>query len=255
MATQAIANEGIEELTSVEALKASLAELIATALFVVLGVGSIAAAVANGGDPLPSVALAHGLAFALLVAGIAGISGGHINPAITFSMVITGHVSVTRGAMYIVAQLIGACIGALLLRAFILDSVLETIGGGGGQAINDAAVGEAWQGLLLEAIGAFVLVWTVFAVTVNPRVSSGIAAPLYIGFAVGAVYFFLFPLTGAGINPARTFGPALFLPGAADGVAGRWDNAWVYYIGPLLGAAAAGLLYYVLYLMPSRDEA
>ena len=255
MATQANMNVGVEELTSSEALKAAAAELIATALFVMVGVGSVAAVVANGSDLLPNVALAHGLAFGLLVAGIAGISGGHINPAVTFAMLVTGQITVIRGVMYIVAQLIGACIGALLLRAFVLDAVLEAIPGGGGVALNEGVVTEGWHGMLLEALGTFVLVWTIFAVAVNPRLSSGNLAPLYIGLAVGAVYFFLVPLTGAGINPARAFGPALFLPGAADGIPGRWDDAWIYYIGPLLGAAAAGLSYYMLYLMPPRREA
>jgi glycerol uptake facilitator-like aquaporin len=156
--------------------------------------------------------------------------------------------------MYIVAQLIGACIGALLLRAFLVDDLLAAIPGGGGDFLNDDAVSEAWHGMLLEAMGTFVLVWTIFAVAVNPRLNSGNVAPLYIGLAVGVVHFFLIPLTGAGINPARTFGPALFLPDVADGLPGRWTDAWIYYIGPLLGAAAAGLIYYVLYLMPGRGE-
>ncbi len=253
MATQPSMNMGMEELTSPETLKAAMAELIATMLFIMVGVGSIAAVVANGSDPLPNVALAHGFTIALLAAGIAGISGGHINPAVTFAMIITGQMSVAKGAVYIVAQLIGAVIGALLLRAFILDAVLESIGGGGGHALGPA-VSEAWHGMLLEALGTFVLVWTIFAVAVNPRLGSGNAAPLYIGLAVGVVHFFLIPLTGSGINPARTFGPALGLPGAADGVVGRWDDAWIYYIGPLLGAAAAALSYYMLFLTPNKND-
>lgn len=252
MATQSM-NMGMAELSSTEALKASLAELIATAIFIMVGAGSFAVAAAGGS--VVGIALAHGFAFALLAAGIGGISGGHINPAVTFSMVITGQVTVMRGVMYIVAQLIGACIGALLLRAFILDEVLEQIGGGGGHALSPA-VSEAWHGMFLEALGTFVLVWTVFAVAVNPRIGSGNVAPLYIGLAVLVVHLFLIPLTGSGINPARTFGPALFLPAPPDGseVPGRWADAWIYYVGPLLGAAAAGLIYYLLYLMPSKSE-
>ncbi len=259
MATQSNMNIGVEELISPEALKAAAAELIATAIFVMVGVGSIAAFITASGqssslvDGLPTIALASGLAYALLVAGISGISGGHINPAVTFAMLITGQVTVTRGVMYIVAQLIGACIGALLLRAFLLDDLLAAIPGAGGQAVNTGAVSEAWKAMLLESLGTFVLVWTIFAVAVNPRLGTGNTAPLYIGLAVVVVTLFLFPLTGAGINPARTFGPALFLP-ATDGGPGRFDDHWVYWIGPLLGAAAAALTYYVLYLMPSRSQ-
>ena len=252
MTTQSM-NVGMEELSSPEALKASVAELVATALFVMVGVGSFAVAAAGGS--VVSVAAAHGFAIAMLTAGIIGISGGHINPAVSFAMMITGQVSLMRGLMYIVAQLIGACIGALLLRAFIVDEVLQQIAGGGGQAVSPA-VSEAWQGMFLEALGTFVLVWTFFAVAVNPRLGSGNVAPLYIGLAVLVVYLFLIPLTGSGINPARTFGPALFLPAPPDdsGIPGRWSDAWIYYIGPLLGAATASLSYYLLYLMPSRSN-
>lgn len=255
MATQSSMDAAMADLTSPQALKAAAAELIATAIFVLIGVGSIAAVIASGGtEAVPSIALAHGFTYALLVAGIAGISGGHVNPAVTFAMIVTGQIRVVRGVMYIVAQLIGACIGALLLRAFVLDGILEAIPGGGGQALSPG-VSEAWHGMLLEGLGTFVLVWTIFAVAVNPRVSSGNVAPLYIGLAVGVVHLFLVPLTGAGINPARTFGPAIFLPDGADTDPGRWADAWIYYIGPLLGAAAAGLTYYVLYLMPGRQPA
>jgi MIP family channel proteins len=226
--------------------------MIAVALFVMVGVGSVAVAAAGGS--VVGVALAFGLTIALLVAGIGVISGGHINPAVTFAMVITGQISVMRGVMYVVAQLIGACIGALLLRAFILDEILEQVAGGGGNALSPA-VSEAWHGMFLEALGTFVLVWTVFAVAVNPRANSGQVAALYIGLAVAVVHLFLVPLTGTGINPARTFGPALFLPAPPDdaGIPGRWSDAWIYYIGPLLGAAAASLTYYMLYLMPAKS--
>jgi MIP family channel proteins len=249
MTTQS--NIGMEDLSSSEALKASVAELVATALFVMVGVGSIAIAFAGGG--VVGVAAAHGFAFALLVAGTAAISGGHLNPAISFAMMITGQITLIRGLMYIVAQLLGACIGALLLRAFIVDEVLRGIAGGGGQALSPA-VDQAWQGMFLEALGTFVLVWTVFAVVVNPRAGLGGVAPLYVGLAVLVVYLFLIPLTGAGINPARTFGPALFLPATESdsGLPGRWSDAWIYYLGPLLGAATASLSYYLLYLMPPK---
>jgi MIP family channel proteins len=245
---------GIEELTSPEALKAAAAEMIATALFLMVSIGSIAAVTANGSDALPTVALTFGLTIAFLAAGIGGISGGHINPAVTFAMIITGQISVVKGGMYIVAQLIGACIGVLILRAFLTDDLLGAIPGAGGNFINTDAVSEAWHGMLLEAMGTFVLVWTVFAVAVNPRLSSGNVAPLYIGLAVGVVHFFLIPLTGTGINPARSLGPALFLPAVEDGLPGRFDDHWIYWIGPLLGATAAALIYYALYLMPARRE-
>ena len=260
MATQASMGIGVEDLSSPEAIKAAAAELVGTAIFVLLGTGSVAAFVASTGqgtaltDGLPVIALTHAFAYAMIVAGLSGVSGGHINPAVTFAMLITGRVSVVRGLMYVLAQLLGACLAVLLLRAFIIDSVLQAVPGGGGEALSPA-VDQAWHGMLLTALGSFVLVWTIFAVTLNPRTSGGVAAPLYIGLAVGAIYFFLVPFTGGGIDPARSLGPALFLPAAADGVAGRFDDQWIYWIGPLLGSSAAALSYYLLYLMPSRSAA
>src|SRR3989304_6143236 len=194
---------GVEELTSPATLKATFAEVVATALFVFVGVGSI---VAFGVTGSLDVAFAHGFAIALLVAGIGAISGGHINPAVTFATVITGRITPTRGAMYVVAPL--------------------------------AAVG-------LEAVGPFVLVWTVFAVAIAPRGGSGIIAPLFIGLAVLVAHIVLIPLTGSGINPARTFGPALGN--------NAWTDHWVYWVGPLIGAAAAAITYYVLFLMPEEQ--
>ena len=253
MATQS--SMGFEELTSAEVLKAAAAELIATMLFLMVTIGSIAAAVSSGTPLLPTVALTFGFSIGLLVAGIGGISGGHINPAVTFAMMITGNVTVVRGLMYIVAQLIGACIGVLILRAFLVDDLLATIPGAGGDAIDTAVVSQAWHGMLLEAMGTFVLVWTVFAVAVNPKLGSGNVAPLYIGLSIAVVHFFLIPLTGCGINPARSFGPALFLPATEGDIPGRFDDHWIYWIGPLLGAATAALTYYLLYLMPPRSQA
>jgi MIP family channel proteins len=236
-------------------MKAALAELIATAIFIMVSIGAVAGVfTAGGSDAVPTIAMAFGLSIALLVAGIGGISGGHINPAVTFAMIITGQISVAKGGLYIVAQLLGAIIGALILRAFLVDELLEVIPGAGGNAINTSVVSETWHAMLIEAMGTFVLVWTVFAVAVNPRFSSGNAAPLYIGFAVLVLHLWLIPLTGAGINPARTLGPAIGLPGVADGVPGRFEDHWVYWIGPLLGAAAASLSYYMLFLMPGKDE-
>jgi glycerol uptake facilitator-like aquaporin len=93
------------------------------------------------------IALAHGLTIALLVAGIGPISGGHINPAVTFATVITNRISITRGAMYIVAQLLGAVVGALLLKAFIDDSLLKQIPGAGGHSLNTDAVPSQLAGM------------------------------------------------------------------------------------------------------------
>jgi MIP family channel proteins len=238
---------GIAELTSLEAIKASIAEFIATMFFVFFGVGSIAAFIATaGGGGIVLIAFAHGLAIALLVAAIGPISGGHINPAVTFATVITNRITVTRGVMYVVAQLLGALLGALLLKAFVIDSLLDQIPGAGGHALDRNAVPSQLAGMGIEAMGTALLVWTVFATAVYPK-GNIVVAPLAIGFAILVAHLVLIPLTGSGINPARTFGPMI--------VFGRYDDWWIYYAGPLLGAGIAGLLYYVLYLMDDERAA
>jgi MIP family channel proteins len=238
---------GTEELTSPAALKASLAELLATLLFVFMGVGSIVAMLGTAellGGGIVIVAGAFGLSIAVLAAGAGPLSGGHINPAVTFAMVITNRITVTRGAMYVVAQLVGAAIGMLLLKAFLIGEVFDSIPGAGGNLINEAAVPSTLAAVGIEATLTFLLVGTIFATAVSPR-GSGNLAPLFIGFAVFVIHLVAIPLTGTGANPARTFGPAL--------VQGEWDDHWVYWLGPLIGAAIASVGYWLLYLQDSDN--
>ena len=234
----------MNELRSAATFKASFAEFVATALFVFFGVGSVAVAAAGGG--IIAIALSFGLTIALLAAGAGPISGGHINPAVTFALMITNQVSPVRGVMYIIAQLLGGCLGALLLRVFIVEEVVSGIPGAGGLAISDA-VPSTLAGVGIEATITFALVWTVFATAVSPR-GSGNLAPLFIGLAVVVIHLVAVPLTGTGANPARSFGPAVALPAVTDGLPGRWEDQWVYWAGPLIGAVIAGLTYWVLYL-------
>jgi aquaporin TIP len=222
-------------------LIAVLAEFLATMLFVFIGAGTVAVVtgvVAEGLDSatLVAIALAHGLAIAALVAATAKLSGGHINPAVTFAAVITGRMKLGPGLMYVAAQLLGAVVGAFLIQVVLVDSVEGTLGA---HAINDAAVDGNGAAVLVEVILTFILVFTVFAAAMDPR-GLGNLAPIAIGLAVLIDHLIGVPLTGASMNPARSFGPAL--------VAGEWDDQWVYWVGPLLGGAIAGLLYYFVYL-------
>jgi aquaporin TIP len=229
--------------------RAVFAEFLATLLFVFVGAGAVA--VVTGALPLPAealdtstltaIALAHGLAIAVLVAATARISGGHINPAVTFAAVVTGRMKAGPGVLYVAAQLLGAVVGALLLDLVLVSSVEGNLGA---HALNDSALTSDIAGLIVEIILTFVLVFTVFAVAMDPRGPANLA-PIAIGLAVLIDHFVGVPLTGASMNPARSFGPAL--------VANSWDDHWVYWIGPLTGGALAGLLYYFLYL--SRPDA
>ena len=160
--------------------RAVFAEFIATLLFVFVGVGTVVVVTgvigANPGfqgDPaaLVVIALAHGLAIALLVAGTAKISGGHINPAVTFGAVITGRMKLSTGVLYVAAQLAGAVIGALLVKAAVVGQFEGNLGA---HALNLEVLDGVGAGVLVEAVLTFVLVFTVFATAMDKR---GMANP------------------------------------------------------------------------------
>ena len=173
---------GLEELGSGDTWRSSAAEFVATFLFVFIGAGAVVSlgifsserGGALGGN-LVAIAMAHGLAIAILVSATANISGGHINPAVSIAAVLTRKISVTRGGMYVIAQVAGAILGALLLKAVIPDS-LE--GGLGSHAILPE-IGVT-GGLIVEIVLTFVLVFVVFATAIDPKGPSHLA-PLAIG--------------------------------------------------------------------------
>jgi aquaporin TIP len=229
--------------------RAVLAELIGTLLFVFLGAGSVvivtgvlASSPASDPAALTAIALAHGLAIALLVAATAAISGGHINPAVTFGAVIGGQMKLTKGVLYVGAQLVGAVVGALLVDAVV---VAEYEGNLGAHSLNLVVLDGEIAGVLVEAILTFVLVFVVFATAIDARRATNIA-PIAIGLAILVDHFVGVPLTGASMNPARTFGPAL--------ASGEWDHHWVYWVGPLLGGGLAALVYTGSFMMGSEEE-
>ncbi len=230
---------GTEDLSSPAAWRAAFAEFIATLLFIFLGAGTVVVTGGVLGDELTSarlvaIALAHGLAIALLVSATANISGGHINPAVTFGAFITGRISLIKGIMYVVAQIAGAVVGALLLAAAIPEAAQGNLGAHGlGPGVT---VGG---GMIAEIVLTFALVFVVFATAMDPK---GLAhlAPIAIGITVLVDHLFGVPVTGASMNPARSFGPAL--------IAGAWENHWIFWVGPLIGGAVAALVYEFVFL-------
>lgn len=225
-----------DEVTSVDGLKASFAELIATFLFVFIGVGSVISynSIHEGeldAAGLTVIALAHGIAIFITVAATAGISGGHVNPAVTFGLAIVGKITILRGLLYWIGQLVGAAAASYLLKFVLPHAVLP---------IHTLSAAEGvWGGLILEAVLTFSLVFVIFATAVDAKSP---IAPLAIGFTVLIAHFVGVPYTGASLNPARSFGPAF----------AAWDftDHYVYWIGPLVGGGIAAILYDEIFLAP-----
>jgi aquaporin TIP len=228
---------------SEDPIRRAVAEFIGTFTLIFIGAGSIIAA-GNIHDPsLIGIALAHGLAIAVMVSALGHISGGHFNPAVTFGFLITKRIEPKLGVLYWVAQLAGAATAALLLKALLPSAATDAVQLGVPATGHGVGAGAAFG---LEAIGTFFLVLVVFASAVDPRGTFKAIAGLAIGLTITIDILFMGPYTGAAVNPARAFGPQL--------VGSHWANGWVWYAGPLLGATVAALLYEFLYLRPLAPE-
>ncbi|PIA38960.1 hypothetical protein AQUCO_02700265v1 [Aquilegia coerulea] len=240
-----IAIGSADEASQPAALKAALAEFISMLIFVFAGEGSGMAfgKLTHGGPATPSglVAAALSHAFALFVAVSVGanISGGHVNPAVTFGALVGGHITLMRGILYWIAQLLGSVVACLLLKystggletsAFALSSGVST-----------------WNAVVFEIVMTFGLVYTVYATAVDPKKGNlGTIAPLAIGFIVGANILAGGAFDGASMNPAVSFGPAV--------VSWTWTHHWVYWLGPFIGAALAAIIYDTIFIGESTHE-
>lgn len=225
----------VDDIRDSGAWQAAIAEFVATFGFVFLGLGAVAFAAGN----ILIVALAHGLAITLFIIALGRVSGGHINPAVTVAAVVTQRMGLTKGLMYVVAQLGGAALGAFTLAAFLEGSGIEL------STHNLASGLEPFKGIIVEAVLTFFLVFTVIAVAMDPRGSAKLA-PFAIGFIVLVDHFVGVPLTGASMNPARSFGPAL--------AAGEWANHWVYWVGPIIGSIVAAVFYELVFVRWNSKE-
>ncbi len=217
-----------------------IAEFIGTFALIFFGAGSICAyqfwhapnEVSHFG-----VALAHGLAIAIMVSSLGHISGGHFNPAVTIGIWVTKRLSTIDAILYWVAQLAGATAAAFLLKAVVPADVWRDVLGGTPQMLRDF---PTWAGMVLEAVPTFFLVLVVFATAVDEKGAFRSIAGFGIGLTISLGILVAGPFTGAALNPARAFGPAL--------AATHWARHGVYWVGPLAGGFLAGLLYDTLYL-------
>lgn len=212
-------------------IKPLIAEFIGTFALVFIGVLAIQGVnivqAPNGLANLTSIGLAHGLTIAVMIAALGAVSGGHFNPAVTSAYMATGRINPITGALYILAQLVGASAAGFLITG--LFSAQFT--GGGTPALAPQV--SPTSGIILEAIGTFFLVLVVFGSAAEERSPKNIY-PLVIGLTMAVDIMALGPLTGGAVNPARTFGPAL--------ASGMWSNHIVYWVGPIVGGVLAGLV-------------
>jgi aquaporin TIP len=211
----------------------ALVEVIGTFALIFVGAGSI---VATGGQNLVAIALAHGLAIGVMVASAGHISGGLYNPALVCGLLAARRMPVMRGVYYIVAQLVGALLAALALKAIFPAAMINTVGLGTPGVGQGFGVGGA---VLAEIIMTFFLMYAVFGVAVDMRGARAIAG-LVIGLTISVDIFVGGGVSGAAMNPARWFGPAI-----VQGVLADW---WVWWVGPIIGAVISALLWNEVYL-------
>ncbi|HEU5375311.1 MAG TPA: MIP family channel protein [Ktedonobacteraceae bacterium] len=219
-------------------LRRAGAELIGTYGLVTAGCGAIIASSQLHALPPIGVALAFGLVIALMIAAVGHISGGHINPAVSISLAVTRHLPWKDLPFYLVAQFLGATLGALTLLGFFGSQAVAL-------TVNmPAAHVSVLQAMSIEAVLTAFLVFVITSVATDTQ-SIGKMAAFAIGGTILLDALWGGPISGASMNPARSFGPAL--------IAGDWGNLWIYFVGPIIGGIIGSVLYQLI-RQPSADS-
>ena len=212
--------------------KALAAEFIGTFTLIFIGIGAIAGNYLNGGQTgLTGIALAHGLAIAVMVSATAATSGGHLNPAVTIGLFFAKKINATNTIGYVISQCLGSIFAAILIKLCLPSDVLTAVGMGTpalGSSINPG------MGLLTEIILTFFLVFVVYGTAVDHRAPK--VGGLFIGLTVTLDILMGGPISGAAMNPARHLGPAL--------LGGGLQDIWLYWLGPVIGGILAATLYH-----------
>lgn len=222
-------------------MKKYLAEMIGTMVLVLMGCGSAvfagsAAGAVSAGVGTLGVAFAFGLSVVAMAYAIGGISGCHINPAITLGVLLSGRMSRKDAAMYMVFQVIGAVIGSAILYALVSTGAH---GGPTATGSNGFADGMMLQAFIAEAVFTFIFVLVVLGSTDSEK-GAGNLAGLAIGLTLVLVHIVCIPVTGTSVNPARSIGPALFQGGEA------LSQLWLFIVAPFVGAALSAVVWKVL---------
>ena len=211
--------------------KALIAEFIGTFTLIFVGVGAIAGNYINGGQTgLTGIALAHGLAIAVMVSATAAVSGGHLNPAVTIGLFFAGKIDRLNTVGYVLAQCLGGIVAAGLIKFCVPAMALAAVGMGTPAVGAGIPVGMAF---ITEIILTFFLVFVVYGSAVDKRAPK--VGGLFIGLTVALDILMGGPISGAAMNPARHLGPAL--------LGGGLQNIWLYWLGPVIGGILAAVCY------------
>ena len=223
-----------------DALKKYVAEFIGTFVLVFFACGTavVTGCSVDNGPAYLMTALAFGLVIVAMAYSIGNISGCHINPAVSIAMLVSGKMTVKDFIGYVIAQFLGAIVGAAALMAFV--------GKESGLGTNGLYNGDILLSILIEVILTFVFVIAILGVT--SKIENSAVAGLVIGLSLTLVHILGIYFTGTSVNPARSFGPALFVGG--DALA----NVWVFIVAPLIGGVLAALVYKFLTSKPKGDK-
>ncbi|XP_011153829.1 aquaporin AQPAn.G isoform X2 [Harpegnathos saltator] len=222
---------GLEEVTKLDFLVMLFAETLGTFLLVLIGCASCITWVATTPPTVVHIAFTFGLAVASLAQALGPISGCHVNPAVSFGLLVSGNCTFLKAISYVVCQCCGAIAGSAVLK-LMMPEAQKSYGMGATMLGPDVTV---TQGIIMEAIITFLLVLVVHAVTDPKRTDTRGWAPLAIGLTISAAHMAAVPFTGSSMNPARTLGPAV--------IDGHFRNVWIYWVGPIAGGCVAGGVY------------
>lgn len=217
--------------------RAAFAEFVGAFALMFIGGGAII----MGGDLL-TVALAHGLILAVMVSASLQLSGAQFNPAVSITVAAIGKQPWPQAILFIIVQLAGATLAAFLLKTLLTGVPGATVGNVGATlgTLTDGEAANAGKAVALEIIATFFLMFVILGSAIDGKSWTRSAAGFAIGLVIAGDILMVGPLTGASMNPSRSFGPAL--------VAGVWQMQWVYWVGPIVGALLAGITYRALYL-------
>ena len=219
-------------------MKKYLAEMFGTMVLVLMGCGTAVSLCCNNADPetVIGTALAFGLSVVAMAYTIGGISGCHINPAITLGVLLSGRMKGKEAAMYMIFQVLGAIIGSTILYFVTINSGLIGTGANDLQSVNAIQTVSWLGGLLAEIVFTCVFVLVVLGATAKENTATSGFAGLAIGLTLVLVHLVCIRYTGTSVNPARSIGPALYQGGTA------LSNLWIFIVGPFVGATiAAGI--------------